>query len=77
LFVYRFENVMTEKSKLSSLEKILLGIEQPAAREVGIPLHQGGLCPHCRQARLDYNGLLQLACPLCNFTDGSEGGGCT
>lgn len=30
----------------------------------------GDLCPRCRQARLDYDGLLNLVCPQCGFTAG-------
>jgi hypothetical protein len=25
------------------------------------------MCPACGAAPLDYNGLLELACPLCDF----------
>lgn len=31
-------------------------------------LHAGDLCPHCRSAKLDYDGTLNLACPKCGFT---------
>lgn len=31
-------------------------------------------CPRCGLGRLDYNGLLELECPVCGY---HEGGGCT
>jgi uncharacterized protein (DUF983 family) len=40
------------------------------------PARPGSTCPGCGQGRLDYNGLLELECPLCGFTLGS-GAGCT
>ncbi len=27
----------------------------------------GQLCPHCKQGKLDYNSLLNLACPQCGY----------
>ena len=30
----------------------------------------GDLCPQCREERLDYNGLLNLACPKCGYALG-------
>ena len=30
----------------------------------------GELCPKCRQAQLDYNGLLNLVCPHCGLIEG-------
>jgi uncharacterized protein (DUF983 family) len=32
-------------------------------------LHQGDLCPQCGRDKLDYNGLLELECPVCGFRD--------
>lgn len=65
-----------ETSKLSSLEKLLLGIEQPVLMQNIPPLKKGEPCPQCNAALLDYNGLLQLECPACGFVN-AEGGGCT
>ena len=31
-------------------------------------LRSGALCPRCHLGRLDYNGLLELACPECGYT---------
>lgn len=66
----------TEEKELSSLEKLLLGIEQPILTNCAPPLHKGSVCPQCGEGILDYNGLLQLECPICGFVNG-ESGGCT
>lgn len=68
-------HIMTEIQQLSSLEKLLLGIDQPS-QAVVTPLRKGELCPQCGEGALDYNGLLQLECPKCGYVTG-EGGGCT
>ncbi len=33
-------------------------------------LRSGDLCPKCREALLDYDGLLNLACPGCGYAVG-------
>jgi uncharacterized protein (DUF983 family) len=33
-------------------------------------LHPGDLCPKCHAGKLDYDGLLNLACPACGYTIG-------
>ena len=68
---------MLPTKKLSEFEKILLGIDQPPVGEVVVPHRRGDLCPVCKAEKLDYNGLLQLECPQCGFTEGGEGVGCT
>lgn len=30
----------------------------------------GALCPHCKQGILDYNGMLNLQCPVCGLESG-------
>jgi len=35
-----------------------------------LELRSGDLCPKCHQDRLDYDGLLNLACPVCGFAIG-------
>lgn len=36
--------------------------DKPARR-----LRAGDLCPNCKSERLDYDGLLNLACPNCGY----------
>ena len=67
---------MTSPQELSSLEKLLLGIDQPVFIQPVTPLRKGEPCPLCGTGNLDYNGLLQLECPACGYVNG-EGGGCT
>jgi hypothetical protein len=43
---------------------------QPAPNseiEPGRRLRAGDLCPICHSERLDYDGLLNLACPKCGY----------
>ena len=40
------------------------------------PVRRGEPCPRCGVGRLDYNGLLDLECPLCGYAEGA-GAGCT
>jgi uncharacterized protein (DUF983 family) len=35
----------------------------------------GQRCPQCKKGRLDYDGLLQLACPICGYV--ADAGGFT
>ena len=64
-----------QEKNLSSLELLLMGLDRPAESSRP-PLRLGSECPGCGKGKLDYNGLLQLECPLCGFVSG-EGGGCT
>ena len=32
--------------------------------------HAGDACPHCHTGRLDYDGMLNLACPVCGYAMG-------
>ena len=59
---------MTEEEETSSDQKkprssprpvINLEIERPGE------LRAGDICPVCREERLDYDGLLNLSCPVC------------
>lgn len=36
----------------------------------GRPLRAGDLCPACQHGKLDYDGLLNLACPECGYAQG-------
>jgi hypothetical protein len=33
------------------------------------PLRAGDLCPRCKTHRLDYDGMLNLACPACGVRE--------
>ncbi len=45
---------------------------QPLAVEPGSgsasELRAGDMCPFCHVGRMDYDGLLNLVCPLCGYT---------
>jgi hypothetical protein len=45
----------------------------PAPRR---PARRGAPCPRCGEGLMDYNGVLDLECPKCGYTEGG-GGGCT
>jgi uncharacterized protein (DUF983 family) len=64
----------TERT-LSAFELSLLESQQDEASQV-IAARLGDICPQCGQAKLDYNGLLELECRECGFTTGG-GAGCT
>ncbi len=38
-----------------------------AGSETPGELRAGDLCPYCRSAHLDYDGLLNLVCPQCGY----------
>ncbi len=42
--------------------------EEPKPEEHPAAPRPGELCPRCRQARLDYDGVLNLVCPRCGYT---------
>jgi len=44
-----------------------MSANQPTAVQ---ELRCGDLCPKCQAAQMDYNGLLNLACPLCGYSLG-------
>jgi hypothetical protein len=39
------------------------------SRKATCRLRAGMTCPHCKTAILDYNGMLQLACPCCGILE--------
>lgn len=45
--------------------------QEPLATAAGRlqPPQRGEACPACGIGRLDYNGLLELECPLCGYRD--------
>ncbi|RJQ41162.1 MAG: hypothetical protein C4545_07255 [Anaerolineaceae bacterium] len=46
--------------------------EEPAQKSVhrSCGFQAGALCPRCKQGILDYNGMLNLQCPLCGLEIG-------
>lgn len=60
---------------LSAYELSLL--EPAPACQKTVTQRSGADCPSCGQGRLDYNGLLELACPLCGYVAAGAGGGYT
>jgi hypothetical protein len=52
------------------------GLTAPSARVIFVEPRSGQACPRCSQGKLDYNGLLELECPLCGYVI-SGGAGCT
>jgi hypothetical protein len=40
------------------------------APEETTELHAGDACPRCRKGIVDYDGLLNLACPQCGYSLG-------
>lgn len=47
-----------------------LKVVYPLAPEQTAELHAGDACPRCRKGILDYDGLLNLACPQCGYSLG-------
>lgn len=37
------------------------------------PVRRGSPCPRCGLGRLEYNGMLDLECPVCGFYEGTIG----
>lgn len=62
-------NVRRSEEKEINLEFIL---HSPGEQDEAMPkeLRSGDLCPRCGEASLDYNGLLNLACPICGYAVG-------
>ena len=42
----------------------------PAGNQANCGYYVGAVCPKCRQGILDYNGLLNLQCPVCGLENG-------
>jgi hypothetical protein len=54
---------------VAHLQIALVEPETAETRPVAL-LRSGDLCPICQTARLDYDGLLNLACPTCGYALG-------
>lgn len=64
----------SEREQLTSLGTA--SEDPPPATTARKPFRHGELCGICGLGILDYNGLLDLECPVCGYTEG-PGGGCT
>lgn len=42
----------------------------PDGNKADCGYYAGAVCPKCRQGILDYNGLLNLQCPVCGLENG-------
>jgi uncharacterized protein (DUF983 family) len=42
--------------------------EEPSTTQK--PLKAGDICPKCGKGKLDYDGTLSLACPVCGYKEG-------
>ena len=54
-------------------EGMVLDMERVSPVPAKVTTHEvrpGDLCPKCGEGRLDYNGLLNLACPKCGYALG-------
>lgn len=58
---------MDKKSESPELVLTLLP-DQPVKKRLRV----GDLCPVCQQGKLDYDGMLNLACPHCGYTLGGS-----
>jgi hypothetical protein len=47
--------------------------EQDAKARDHWELHPGQLCPRCQKGVMDYDGMLDLVCPVCRLSQGSAG----
>jgi len=62
---------MDEKTARQPLVPVALELEHIGPeKHVRHPLRRGDVCPACRSARLDYDGMLNLACPQCGYALG-------
>lgn len=54
------------------LRREMLVLELEHLDQVKLPheLRSGDLCPQCHEGRLDYDGMLNLSCPVCAYAVG-------
>lgn len=52
------------------MDEIILILKEEKEEYPKKALRSGDLCPQCGQAQLDYDGMLNLACPQCGFAVG-------
>lgn len=64
----RSQKFEVSSERLSAFEMALNLEFQFEAPQQGATPKAGDLCPQCRSARIDYDGLLNLSCPDCGYT---------
>lgn len=57
----------TNKPHPPSKQDALPGCDKQADSQK--PHCPGSICPNCGKGKLDYNGLLELECPICGYRD--------
>ena len=59
-------------NKLNDPKEMALIVEHagPSPVKTSREARAGDLCPQCQEGRLDYDGLLNLACPKCGYALG-------
>lgn len=59
----------TQTTEIIQLQEIVLELDvvNPAGVKIAAP---GSPCPKCGRGILDYDGLLVLRCPACDFAEG-------
>lgn len=46
------------------------GSRSNGEQQLACGFYYGALCPRCKQGTLDYNGMLNLQCPVCGLESG-------
>ncbi|MCK4897734.1 MAG: hypothetical protein KAS38_03065 [Anaerolineales bacterium] len=61
-----------ERNKLNDPKGMALIVKYagPDPVKTSREVRAGDLCPQCQEGRLDYDGLLNLACPKCGYALG-------
>lgn len=54
----------------SAASPFILAEEAARFTRVVHEIRSGDRCPHCAQANLDYDGMLNLSCPACGYAVG-------
>jgi hypothetical protein len=65
--------MIAEQGQVEEIEDLVaapLSVDLKDAQGEKHEPHRGDLCPRCGQARLDYDGLLNLTCPNCGYAVG-------
>lgn len=58
------------KKKLPRPAMLALELEEPLLAAPPYEPRSGDICPQCDAGKLDYDGMLNLACPKCGYAVG-------